>query len=40
VAILLIDGESSTIRLTGEALLLNQGGTWRVDDEMFDVVMR
>jgi hypothetical protein len=40
VAVLLIDGESSTIRLTGEVLLLNQGGTWRVDVELTDAVLR
>ena len=40
VAVLLIDGESSTIRLTGEVMLVNEGGTWRVDDELTDVVMR
>lgn len=39
-AVLLIEGESSTVRLTGEAVLLNQGGAWRVDDELTDVVMR
>jgi hypothetical protein len=40
VAVLLIDGESSTIRLTGEVMLVNEGGTWRVDDELTDVVMK
>jgi hypothetical protein len=39
-AVLLIAGESSTTRLTGEATLINEGGTWRVDDELTDVVMR
>jgi hypothetical protein len=39
-AVLLISGESGTSRLTGEVLLLNQGGTWRVDDELTDVVMK
>ena len=39
-AVLLIDGESSVLKLTGEVLLLNQGGTWRVDDELTDVVMK
>ena len=39
-AVVLFEGESSTLKLTGEAVLLNQGGTWRVDDELTDVVMR
>lgn len=39
-AVLLITGESSTSKLTGEVLLLNQGGAWRVDDELTDVVMK
>jgi hypothetical protein len=39
-AVVLFDGESSTLKLTGEAVLLNQGGAWRVDDELTDVVMR
>ena len=39
-AVLLIAGESSTTRLTGEVVLLNQGGSWRVDDELTDVVMQ
>jgi hypothetical protein len=39
-AVLLIDGESSTIRLTGEVVLVNQAGTWRVEDELTDIVMR
>ena len=38
-AVILFDGESSVLKLTGEAVLLNQGGTWRVDDELTDVVM-
>ena len=40
VAVLLIDGETSAMRLTGEAKLVNEGGTWRVDDELTDVVLR
>ena len=40
VAILLIDGETGTIRVTGEVLLVHEGGTWRVDDELTDVVMK
>lgn len=39
-AVVLFDGESGTLKFTGEAVLLNQGGTWRVDDELTDVVMR
>jgi hypothetical protein len=39
-AVLLIAGESSTTRLAGEVVLLNQGGGWRVDDELTDVVMQ
>ena len=39
-AVLLFDGESSVLKLTGEAILVNQGGSWRVDDELTDVVMR
>ena len=38
-AVILFDGESSVLKLTGEAVLVNQGGTWRVDDELTDVVM-
>jgi len=40
VAVVLYDGASSVLKLTGEALLLNEGGTWRVDDELSDVVMK
>lgn len=39
-AVLLIDGESSTSKLTGEVVLVNQGGSWRVDDELSDVVLQ
>lgn len=39
-AVLLIDGESSTSKLTGEVVLVNEGGTWRVDDELTDVVLQ
>jgi hypothetical protein len=39
-AVVLFEGESSTLKLTGEAVLLNQSGTWRVDDELTDVVLR
>lgn len=39
-AVLLIAGESSTSKLTGEVVLVNEGGSWRVDDELTDVVMQ
>lgn len=39
-AVVLFEGESSSLKLTGEAVLLYQGGAWRVDDELTDVVMR
>jgi hypothetical protein len=39
-AVILFDGEGSVLKLTGEAILVNQGGTWRVDDELTDVVMK
>ncbi len=39
-AVLLIEGESSTSKLTGEVVLVNEGGTWRVDDELTDVVLQ
>jgi hypothetical protein len=39
-AVILFDGESSVLKLTGEAILVNQGGTWRVEDELTDVVMK
>lgn len=39
-AVILFDGESSVLKLTGEAILLNEGATWRVDDELTDVVMK
>ena len=39
-AVLLIEGESSTSKLTGEVVLVNEGNSWRVDDELTDVVMR
>ena len=39
-AVLLIEGESSVIKLTGEVVLVNEGGSWRVDDELTDVVMQ
>lgn len=39
-AVLLIDGESGVIRLSGEVVLVNEGGSWRVDDELTDVVLQ
>ena len=33
-AVLLIAGEGSAGKLTGEVMLLREGGTWRVDDEI------
>jgi hypothetical protein len=39
-AVLLIAGESSAIKLSGEAVLVNEDGSWRVDDELSDVVMQ
>ena len=39
-AVILFDGEGSVLKLTGEAVVLNQGGTWRVDDELTDVVIK
>ncbi len=39
-AVILFDGESSVLKLTGEAILVNQGGTWRVDDELTNLVMK
>ncbi len=39
-AVILFDGESSVLKLTGEAILVNQGGTWRVDDEITAVVLK
>ena len=39
-AVLLIEGESSVLKLTGEVVLVNEGGTWRVDDQLTDVVIQ
>ncbi len=39
-AVLLIAGESGGIKLTGEVVLVNEGGSWRVDDELTDVVLQ
>jgi hypothetical protein len=40
VAVLLVTGESATTKLAGEVLLRNEGGAWRVDDELTDAVMQ
>jgi len=39
-AVILFDGESTVLKLTGEAILVQQDGTWRVEDELTDVVMK
>ena len=39
-AVILFDGTSSVLKLTGEAILFHQGGTWRVEDELTDVVLK
>jgi hypothetical protein len=39
-AVLIIAGETSVVRLAGDAVLVNEGGRWRVDDELYDVVMQ
>lgn len=39
-AVILFDGESSVLKLTGEAVLVNEGGTWRVEDELTELVMK
>lgn len=38
-AVLLWEGESGTLKLTGEAVLVREGGRWVVDDELADVKM-
>ena len=38
-AVLLIAGESGGVKLTGEVVLVNEGGSWRVDDELTDAVL-
>ena len=37
---ILFDGESSVLKLTGEAVLVNEGGTWRIEDELTELVMK
>jgi len=39
-AVLIVAGETSSIRLAGDAVLVNEGGRWRVDDELYDVVLQ
>ena len=39
-AVLLFTGESGVVRLTGEAVLVNEGGRWRVEDELAEVVLQ
>ena len=39
-AVLLLAGEGSILTLAGEAVLVNEGGRWRVDDELMDVVLK
>ena len=39
-AVILFDGESSVLKLTGEAVLVNEGGTWRIEDELTELVMK
>jgi hypothetical protein len=39
-AVLLIAGESSSVKVSGEVVLVNEGGSWRVDDELTDVVLQ
>jgi hypothetical protein len=38
-AVLLFTGESPAGKIVGEALLLNEGGAWRVDDEITELVL-
>jgi hypothetical protein len=38
-AVLVIAGESAAGKLAGEVLMLKEGGGWRVDDELTDVVV-
>jgi hypothetical protein len=39
-AVLLVTGEGGVVNLAGEAILVNEGGRWRVDDELMDVVLK
>jgi hypothetical protein len=40
VAVLLVAGETAIMKLAGEAVLVNEGGRWRVDDQLMDLVMQ
>ena len=40
VAILLITGESAAGKIAGEVVLHNEGGSWRVEDELTDLVLQ
>jgi hypothetical protein len=39
-AVLLIAGESTAGKVTGEVLLYNEAGSWHVDDELTDLVLK
>lgn len=39
-AVLLVEGESTAGKLTGEVLLMKEKGAWRVDDELMDLDLR
>jgi hypothetical protein len=39
-AVLQIAGEAPYSKLTGEVVLVNEGGSWRVDDELTEVVLQ
>ena len=39
-AVLLVEGESSGVKLKGEVVLVSEGGSWRVDDEVTEVVLQ
>ncbi len=39
-AVLPIAGESRLVKLVGDAVLVNGGGWWRVDDALTEVVMQ
>ena len=40
VAILLISGESTAGKVQGEVMLRDEAGSWRVDDELTDLVLK
>jgi len=39
-AVLIVAGETGSFRLAGDAVLVSEGGRWRVDDELYDVVLQ